>query len=314
MEFSNRPEFEDGGPYLIPPGEEQTPPGPEFTPPGLEFHPPEEEFPPDGTYYAAAPPQRDSKRLIAAFLALLGLFGIKLNGELHTTPSASPIPSEDVTLISAASEPNSFTEATAEAIAQPSLCPIHLKVYGGYLTGDGEAVLLDATYSPETISSLAIPQPEPQPGYRFLGYGLVHRDRAESWFSESISESINLEALQVCKPDGNGIIQITLWGTWIADSGADCFLPLTLDANGGEGTQTYDAVSPRLSGTNVYLSPFPIPTRPGWQFTGWYREKNGGEPVLRLQASDFYDTTDGQTDWRRQKPITLYAHWEKYDP
>lgn len=314
MEFSNRPEFEDGGPYLIPPGEEQTPLGPEFTPPGLEIQPPEEEFPADGTYYAAAPRQKDIKRLIAAFLSLLVLLGIKLNGEPRATSPTSPMPTETVSLISTAPGPSSFTEAATEAVTQPPLCPVHLKVYGGYLTGDGEAVLLDATYSPEAISPLAVPQPEPQPGYRFLGYGLVHRDRAEEWFSASISESIDSEALQVCKPDESGIIQITLWGTWIAESGESRILPLTLDANGGDGTQTYDAASPRLSGTNVYLSPFPIPTRPGWQFTGWYREKSGGEPVLRLQASDFYATTDGQTDWRRQKPITLYAHWEKYDP
>lgn len=312
MEFSNRPEFDAGGPYIAPPGEEQTVPGPEFTPPGPEIQPPEEEFPPDEKHYPESPPRKHSKRLIAAFLVLLGLFAAgRDNAPPSTAPSASA-PTETEAIFS--TEPGHSAEPATEAPAPPALYPIHLRVYGGYLVNDGEAVLLDANLDPGTVSELSIPQPEPQPGYRFLGYGLVHRDRTENWISRTVSESLDLSSLQSCKPDENGIIQVTLWGTWIADGGERSFLPLTLDANGGEGTRTYDAASPRLSGTNVYLSPFPVPARPGWRFTGWYRETSGGEPVLTLRASDFYDSIDGQTDWRNQKPITLYAHWEKLEP
>lgn len=312
MEFSNRPEFDAGGPYIAPPGEEQTVSGPEFTPPGLEIQPPEEEFPPDEKHYPESPPRKHSKRLIAAFLVLLGLFAAgRDNAPPSTAPSAST-PTETEAILS--TEPVHCAEPATEATAPPALYPIHLRVYGGYLVNDGEAVLLDADFDPGTVSELSIPQPEPQPGYRFLGYGLVHRDRTENWISRTVSESLDLPSLQGCKPDENGIIQVTLWGTWIADGGERSFLPLTLDANGGEGTRTYDAASPRLSGTNVYLSPFPVPARPGWRFTGWYREPTGGEPVLTLRASDFYDSIDGQTDWRSQKPITLYAHWEKLEP
>lgn len=320
MEFSNRPEFDAGGPYIVPPDEEHAAPGPEFTPPGPEIQPPGEEFPPDEKNCPESPPRKHSKRLIAAFLVLLGLFAAgRDNAPPPAAPSASA-PTETEAILSTepghAAEP--ATEATAppatEATAPPAFYPIHLRVYGGYLANDGEAVLLDANLDPGTVSELSIPQPEPQPGYRFLGYGLVHRDRTENWISRTVSESLDLSSLQSCKPDENGIIQVTLWGTWIADGGESSFLPLTLDANGGEGTQTYDAASPRLSGTNVYLSPFPVPARPGWRFTGWYREPTGGEPVLTLQAPDFYDRIDGQTDWRSQKPITLYAHWEKLEP
>lgn len=312
MEFSNRPEFDAGGPYIVPPGEEQTAPGPEFTPPGLEIQPPEEEFPPNEKHCPESPPRKHSKRLIAAFLVLLGLFAAgRDNAPPPAAPSASA-PTETEAILS--TEPGHAAEPATEAPAPPALYPIHLRVYGGYLVNDGEAVLLDADFDLGTVSELSIPQPEPQPGYRFLGYGLVHRDRTENWISRTVSESLDLSSLQGCKPDENGIIQVTLWGTWIADGGESSFLPLTLDANGGEGTQTYDAASPRLSGTNVYLSPFPVPARPGWLFTGWYREPTGGEPVLTLRASDFYDSIDGQTDWRSQKPITLYAHWEKLEP
>ena len=312
MEFSNRPEFDAGGPYIVPPDEEHAAPGPEFTPPGLEIQPPEEEFPPDEKHYPESPPRKHSKGLIAAFLVLLGLFAAgRDNAPPSTAPSAST-PTETEAILS--TEPGHCAEPATEATAPPALYPIHLRVYGGYLVNDGEAVLLDADFDPGTVSELSIPQPEPQPGYRFLGYGLVHRDRTENWISRTVSESLDLPSLQGCKPDENGIIQVTLWGTWIADGGERSFLPLTLDANGGEGTRTYDAASPRLSGTNVYLSPFPVPARPGWRFTGWYRETSGGEPVLTLQASDFYDSIDGQTDWRSQKPITLYAHWEKLEP
>lgn len=312
MEFSNRPEFDAGGLYIAPPGEEQTMPGPEFTPPGLEIQPPGEEFPPDEKHYPESPPRKHSKRLIAAFLVLLGLFAA---GRDNAPPSAAPltsVPTETETILS--TEPGHAAEPATEATAPPAFYPIHLRVYGGYLVNDGEAVLLDADLDPGTVSELSIPQPEPQPGYRFLGYALVHRDRTENWISRTVLDSLDLPSLQSCKPDENGIIQITLWGTWIADGGERSFLPLTLDANGGEGTRTYDAASPRLSGTNVYLSPFPVPARPGWRFTGWYREPTGGEPVLTLQASDFYDSIDGQTDWRSQRPITLYAHWEKLEP
>ena len=312
MEFSNRPEFDAGGPYIAPSGEEQTVPGPEFTPPGPEIQPPEEEFPPDEKHYPESPPRKHSKGLIAAFLVLLGLFAAgRDNAPPSTAPSAST-PTETEAILS--TEPSHCAEPATEATAPPALYPIHLRVYGGYLVNDGEAVLLDADFDPGTVSELSIPQPEPQPGYRFLGYGLVHRDRTENWISRTVSESLDLSSLQSCKPDENGIIQVTLWGTWIADGGERSFLPLTLDANGGEGTRTYDAASPRLSGTNVYLSPFPVPARPGWRFTGWYRETSRDEPVLTLRASDFYDSIDGQTDWRSQKPITLYAHWEKLEP
>lgn len=312
MEFSNRPEFDAGGPYIVPPDEEHAAPGPEFTPPGPEIQPPEEEFPPDEKHYPESPPRKHSKRLIAAFLVLLGLFAAgRDNAPPSTAPSAST-PTETEAILS--TEPVHCAEPATEATAPPALYPIHLRVYGGYLVNDGEAVLLDADFDPGTVSELSIPQPEPQSGYRFLGYGLVHRDRTENWISRTVSESLDLSSLQGCKPDENGIIQVTLWGTWIADGGERSFLPLTLDANGGEGTRTYDAASPRLSGTNVYLSPFPVPARPGWRFTGWYREPTGGEPVLTLQAPDFYDSIDGQTDWRSQKPITLYAHWEKLEP
>lgn len=312
MEFSNRPEFDAGGPYIVPPDEEHAAPGPEFTPPGLEIQPPEEEFPPDEKHSPESPPRKHSKGLIAAFLVLLGLFAAgRDNAPPSTAPSAST-PTETEAILS--TEPVHCAEPATEVTAPPALYPIHLRVYGGYLVNDGEAVLLDADFDPGTVSELSIPQPEPQPGYRFLGYGLVHRDRTENWISRTVSESLDLPSLQGCKPDENGIIQVTLWGTWIADGGERSFLPLTLDANGGEGTRTYDAASPRLSGTNVYLSPFPVPARPGWRFTGWYREPTGGEPVLTLQAPDFYDSIDGQTDWRSQKPITLYAHWEKLEP
>lgn len=312
MEFSDRPEFDAGGPYIVPPDEEHAAPGPEFTPPGLEIQPPEEEFPPDEEHSPESPPRKHSKRLIAAFLVLLGLFAAGRNNAPPSTAPSASTPTETEAILS--TEPVHSAEPATEATAPPALYPIHLRVYGGYLVNDGEAVLLDADFDPGTVSELSIPQPEPQPGYRFLGYGLVHRDRTENWISRTVSESLDLPSLQGCKPDENGIIQVTLWGTWIADGGERSFLPLTLDANGGEGTRTYDAASPRLSGTNVYLSPFPVPARPGWRFTGWYRETSGGEPVLTLRASDFYDSIDGQTDWRSQKPITLYAHWEKLEP
>ena len=201
MEFSNRPEFDAGGLYIAPPGEEQTMPGPEFTPPGLEIQPPGEEFPPDEKHYPESPPRKHSKRLIAAFLVLLGLFAA---GRDNAPPSAAPltsVPTETETILS--TEPGHAAEPATEATAPPAFYPIHLRVYGGYLVNDGEAVLLDADLDPGTVSELSIPQPEPQPGYRFLGYALVHRDRTATWLSRTVLDSLDLPSLHSCKPDAN---------------------------------------------------------------------------------------------------------------
>ena len=63
------------------------------------------------------------------------------------------------------------------------------------------------------------------------------------------------------------------------------------DANGG-------TTSPRSQGYDSALTaePFPVPTRVGYNFIGWFTSKTGGTQVTVLDAST--------------KSKTLYAHWE----
>ena len=306
------PEFGPETQQIVPPGAEQSPPGPEITPPGPEFTPLGEEFTPERQGTSKPPVRKRSKRYAAAFLALLGLFAA---GKGLTTQSQQPLPTEPPTPTQLATAPplTRPTEPETEPPTEPEvLGPIHLMVLPGYLDPEQEreAVLLDETYAGAEFVRAAIPQPEPQTGYRFLGYALVHRDMKEDWVNRSISDELRRADVADCKPDETGTIQIRLRGVWTAEDREPPFLPLTLDAGGGEGTAQYDAAGPMLSGTTVYLAAYPAPTRPGWRFTGWYREPEGGEPVRWLQASEFYGQTGGETDWREQIPITLYAHWE----
>ena len=66
---------------------------------------------------------------------------------------------------------------------------------------------------------------------------------------------------------------------------------ITFDANGG-------SVSPSSAQTkNGKLESLPTPTRGGYDFLGWYTQKDGGEKVI--------------TDTVFTKDTTIYAHWQK---
>lgn len=287
------------------PQNEITPSGEEFPAPGREFTPPAPEFTPVGASVPAQPQKKRAKRYLIAFLALLVM--LIFAGQTLPLPPAEPQPS------TAPSRPDvPPTEPDSQTSTEPTEEParrVHLTVYAGYFEAEQEAVLLEENY--EDFISAAIPQPEPQAGYVFLGYALVQHDRQDNWISRSVSDTLRLEDVAQCRPDEKGVVQVNLCGVWRGDGSGRAFLPLTLDANGGEGTAQYDASSPKLSGTTVYLAPFPVPARPGWRFTGWYREKEGGEQVVWLPATAFYGEENGETDWRTQLPVTLYAHWEK---
>ena len=327
MEHSNRPEREGRRTATPPPDEEFARPGAEFTPPGPEILPPGEEFS-QGSGDVQPPVRRKSRILLALLLVTVWLAvsrwpGTQPPGEPDFVPppaqeTTAPTPTETTRLETTepeTEEPERETQTQpptqqTEEQTQP-LGQIHLVVYPGYWEGEREAVLLEETYEGADFSAVAVPQPEPQAGYRFLGYALLHRDASGGWISRAISDRLTREDVSLCPPDDTGTIQISLEGVWCGEGDGNAFLPLTLDANGGTGTAQYDAASPKLSGTMVYLAPYPVPVRQGWRFTGWYREPEGGEEMLRLWATDFYGQTNGETDWRISTPVTLYAHWER---
>jgi len=71
----------------------------------------------------------------------------------------------------------------------------------------------------------------------------------------------------------------------------DNYCYVLYDANGG-------TTSPRSQGydSNLTAKPYPVPTRPGYTFQGWYTAKTGGTKVTVLDAST--------------KSKTLYAQWK----
>lgn len=312
MEFSYLPEHTPEGPWISPIGEELTPPEAEFTPRGPEFSPPGEEFPPDGIHCPEQPVLKKlSKRYLAAFLLLIGLAGTGTTAVSKTMVNdLSPTPS--ITDLLPATVPPAVSEpiATTEETAQPALASVHILVYGGYWEAEQDVILLDETMPENEVETLEIPQPETQPGYLFLGYALLHKDTEGNQFDQNIQKKIPEEIVKRCERDSSGLIQVRLQGVWCAERTERPFLPLTLDPNDGDEVAFYDAASPKLSGTTVYLAGYPTPSRPGWRFLGWYTEPEAGERVFRLLASDFYGNDGQETDWRTQRPVTVYAHWE----
>lgn len=311
MEFSHLQEHTTEGPWIAPAGQELTPPEAEFTPLGSEFTPPGAEFSSDRVLRTEpqASKQRHSKRYLAAFLLLVGF---TLAG---TVTVSQPETTSDISPASAAMEPVSPTvpptvSPPTEETEPPALASVHIVVYAGFWEAEQDAILLDETVPGNDVEALNIPQPEAQPGYRFLGYALLHKDTEGNQFDQQIADTIPEEVVRRCAPDSNRIIQLRLQGVWCAEPTEKPFLPLILDPNDGDEAAVFDASSPKLSGTTVYLAAYPAPSRPGWHFLGWYSAPEGGERVFCLLASDFYGKDDEETDWRAQQPITLYAHWE----
>ncbi|MBO5868586.1 MAG: InlB B-repeat-containing protein, partial [Oscillospiraceae bacterium] len=73
------------------------------------------------------------------------------------------------------------------------------------------------------------------------------------------------------------------------------FFNVTFDANGGSVPDTTFTV---MYG-NTYYQNFPVPTRTGYTFDGWYTKASGGTRVS--QGTTVNQTTLGD--------LTLYAHW-----
>ena len=312
MEFSHLPEHTPEGPWITPVGQELTPPEAEFTPRGPEFTPPGEEFPPDGILYPERPvSKKRNKRYLAVFVLLLGLAGTGTAAiTQHTANDLSIAPAATAPALTTIQPAVTEPVRTAEATEPPTLASVHIVVYAGYWESEQDVVLLDETIPENKVDTLEIPQPETQSGYQFMGYALLHKDMDGNQFDQRVLENIPEEVVKRCRSDSNGLIQMKLQGVWCAKAAERPFLPLTLDPNDGDETTIFDAASPKLSATTVYLAAYPIPERPGWRFLGWYTEPKAGDRVFRLQASDFYKRHGTETDWRVQQPVTLYAHWE----
>ena len=322
MEFHRTPVPRENVPEITPPGPEFTTLAQEITPPGPEITAPAPEFGGNPLTTSRAPNRGRGKAKWLAAFALAAVLVCYGSGKNPETQAAEPVPTEHRTtepapsgtdseptepeMTAAASEPAWTEETEPEALGQ-----VHVTVYAGIFDGEspvGDKILLEKTFLAGEFTDLPLEPPEEQEGYTFLGYvtRIQEGDRGRYIALDGVLTS---ETAGLVRADENGGREIKIYGTWAGNDPENAFLPLTLDANGGAGTEDYDAAGPLLSGTNVFLCAFPTPNRPGWRFAGWFTEPEGGEEIQSLTAAAFFETTDNGVDWSQKVPVTLYAHW-----
>lgn len=116
-------------------------------------------------------------------------------------------------------------------------------------------------------------------GYTFIG-----------WYRDDIGEQINGDVYL----DEEYTVDHTLIAMW-----EPIKIPITFSANGGLMNKGGDA---SLTENYNYMQPFsnfPVASRVGYRFIGWYTEPVGGKKIEEADIVDFLDTA------------IYYAHWEK---
>ena len=108
----------------------------------------------------------------------------------------------------------------------------------------------------------------------------------------------------------------TLYAYWEAGIHKVTFNPNggTLKNPGGNlnnGSNT-DSISVTYGKSNYYAMPGDIPTRTGYNFTGWYTAPSDGTQVYNaagyaIQGTGYWNTSN---QWVHEGDITVYAHWE----
>ena len=304
MEFHRTPACRDTVPEITPPGPEVMAPAPEFG------------ETPEKTTRSSAPGRKRGKWLAAFALGAVLCHGAAgsampaLPEVPATEPSAPPVTT--VPTVPPESVPTETTEPESEPVTEPeALGRVHVTVYAGIFDAaspTGDRILLEETYPAGSFTGLTLEPPEAQEGYTFLDY-VTRIQEGDRGVYVALNGTLTPETALLTRAGENGDREIRIYAAWMGSDPGNAFLPLTLDANGGTGTAQYDAAGPMLSGTNVFLTTYPVPIRPGWRFAGWFTAPEGGEEVQSLMASAFYEITDNGVDWSRQVPVTLYAQW-----
>lgn len=296
---------------------EYTDPGQEFAPPGREFSPPGAEFPgthPDHRKQRGRRRKRRAIWMTAAFLVTAALALPRAQKEAvpeQTLPPATqppaPQPQETVPTVVPTQPP--------ETLPIPEVYPlgngtIEVTVHNGSIdmADFSERVLFRGSFPEAEFTGVPLPDPEPEEGYVFLGFVLSAGADADY----TVQGVLTPQDAQLVAPGADGVRTLNVYGAWRAEDGGEPWMPLTLDANGGTPTVSFDAAGPLMSGSTVYLCAYPEPERPGYRFAGWYREPEcTGEPMKRLQATEFFTKdTQGNIDWRIPSAgIALYARW-----
>ena len=166
------------------------------------------------------------------------------------------------------------------------------------------------------------PDPTADPRYQCVGYVVELKDG--SYEKLTVTASSGSTAFQFTEEQltylpvsaDNSSYLVNIYAAWYQfhlgplPSGCVYAFPLRLDWNYGSSAYEYNALTPLISGSVVYLSAFPEPTtRPGYQFTGWYDTPDcSGARVYTLNEQDFITGTSPNYFSNLK---TLYAGWQQ---
>lgn len=310
------------------PGMESAPPGYEFTPVGLKK--PESE-------------EKDSRRWLLKRIAAVTVTGIVwaalLTGRqtspeepVPPPPTMTPAPTAAVAIAEPAPSPTASPAPTLTPTPTPvpTSTPGNVTVninYQNPVITPNPAVssVADFLATDTTLQYNAgtyYPDPTADPRYQCVGYVVELKDG--SYEKLTVTTSSGSTAFQFTEEQltnlpvsaDNSSYLVNIYAAWYQfhleqlPSGSVYAFPLKLDWNYGSSAYEYNALTPLISGSVVYLSAFPEPTtRPGYQFTGWYDTPDcSGARVYTLNEQNFITGTSPNYFSNLK---TLYAGWQQ---
>ena len=244
------------------------------------------------------------------------------------SPTASPAPTAEPT---PEPTPAPTPEPTPTPTPTPTLTPtpgnvtVSINYQNPFITPTpAVSSVADFLASPLPLQYDAVtyyPDPTADPRYQCVGYVVELKDG--SYEKLTVTASSGSTAFQLTEEQltnlpvsaDNSSYLVNIYAAWYQfhlgplPSGCVYAFPLRLDWNYGSSAYEYNALTPLISGSVVYLSAFPEPTtNPGYQFTGWYDTPDcSGARVYTLNEQNFITGTSPNYFSNLK---TLYAGWE----
>ena len=307
------------------PGMESTPPGYEFTPVCLKESESEE---------------KDSRRWLLKRVVAVTVTGIVWAALLAgrqtfpeepapPPPTMTPAPTAAVAIAEPAPSPTARPTPTPTPPPVPTPTPgnvtVRINYQNPFITPTpAVSSVADFLASPLPLQYDAVtyyPDPTADPRYQCVGYVVELKDG--SYEKLTVTTSSGSTAFQFTEEQltnlpvsaDNSSYLVNIYAAWYQfhlgplPSGSVYAFPMRLDWNYGSSAYEYNALTPLISGSVVYLSAFPEPTtNPGYQFTGWYDTPDcSGVRVYTLNEQDFITGTSPNYFSNLK---TLYAGWE----
>ena len=134
----------------------------------------------------------------------------------------------------------------------------------------------------------------------------------EGSFAFPVGGTLTREDLERVPPSEDGVRYVNVHPVWIARNPERDLI--FLEDGFGE-TSAYGMESPLASEGYLYLCAYPVPTREGMVFEGWYDE-NGNRVDMLVCYFSFVpalwneDGSFAGYDWGSYEPVRLKAHWK----